>query len=152
MTPSYRLPNPPSFARPSELAEGNDLPPITGEGFAGRFRGGPHPQSQPMGNPQLGANDGYWGSNNPPNGAGWPPVVFLPGQNVAGMDSGQANNPNGFAYGVVGFNDKLTVTDRHAYWDTGSQLTGTTYKPGGMPNTYNDPLQNPPGLYVVPVS
>jgi len=73
LAPSYRLPNPVSFARPCEPSEGNDVPPVTGNGFAGRFRGGPHPGSQPMGDPQLGANDGAWGSNNPPNGPGYPP-------------------------------------------------------------------------------
>ena len=47
--------------------------------------------------------------------------------------------------GIQGFNDKLTVKDRHAYWDTGYQRTGVQgYPPAGSPNTYNDPLGQPP--------
>src|SRR5260370_17520638 len=47
-------------------------------------------------------------------------------------------------YGGIGFNDKLTVKDRHAYWDTGNQKTGTDAVPHGLPNTYNDPKNFPP--------
>lgn len=47
--------------------------------------------------------------------------------------------------GIQGFSDKLTVKDRHAYWDTGYQRTGVTgFAPAGIPNTYNDPLSQPP--------
>ena len=43
-----------------------------------------------------------------------------------------AKRGNGFSpdhphYGTSGFNDKLTVKDRHAYWDTGNQKTGTDW-------------------------
>ena len=47
--------------------------------------------------------------------------------------------------GIQGFNDLLTVKDRHAYWDTGNQKTGLTFEPASAnPNTYNNPLQQPP--------
>lgn len=47
--------------------------------------------------------------------------------------------------GIQGFNDKLTVKDRHAYWDTGYQRTGLQgFPPAGSPNTYNDPVNQPP--------
>ena len=148
LAPSYRLPNPASFARPCEPSEGNDVPPVTGNGFAGRFRGGPHPGSQPMGDPQLGSNDGAWGSNNPPNGPGYPPkstqtTAWSEGdQNWAGEPGREQFN----RYGLQGFNDKLWIADRHAFWDTGRQLEGVTTSPPGTnaPNTYNDPLINPP--------
>lgn len=48
-------------------------------------------------------------------------------------------------YGIQGFNDRLTVKDRHAYWDTGNQKTGLTFDPASAPpNTYNNPLEQPP--------
>jgi len=47
--------------------------------------------------------------------------------------------------GIQGFNDKLTVKDRHAYWDQGNQRTGITFNPASAnPNTYNNPVQEPP--------
>ena len=53
--------------------------------------------------------------------------------------------PSFWRGGIQGFNDKLTVKDRHAYWDAGSQRTGTTFTPAtANPNTYNDPMQSPP--------
>ena len=53
--------------------------------------------------------------------------------------------PSYWRGGIQGFNDKLTVKDRHAYWDTGYQRTGVQgYPPAGSPNTYNDPLNQPP--------
>ena len=54
-------------------------------------------------------------------------------------------NPKHPDKGINGFNDKLTVKDRHAYWDTGYQRTGTEFSAAGAPpNTYNNPLQEPP--------
>jgi hypothetical protein len=47
-------------------------------------------------------------------------------------------------YGTSGFNDKLTVKDRHGYWDTGNQKTGLDVGTYGMPNTYNNPRGQPP--------
>src|SRR5215472_4209268 len=47
--------------------------------------------------------------------------------------------------GIQGFNDKLTVKDRHAFWDTGHQVQGTDFTPASSPpNTYNNPKQAPP--------
>ena len=47
--------------------------------------------------------------------------------------------------GTLGFNDKLTVKDRGAYWDTGNQKTGTDpWASGGIPNSRNNPLDEPP--------
>lgn len=58
-----------------------------------------------------------------------------------GPDERQSFRRNGF----IGFNDKLTVKDRHAYWDTGYQRTGTSFLPeSAPPGTYNNPLQQPP--------
>jgi len=134
LAPSYRLPNPVSFAQPGGPSEGNNLPPITGKQFVkDRAVPGPHPSTQPMGG-QLGDNDGYWGSNNRPNYAGHPP-------HVSALGWGQESDVR---WGIQGFNDKLTVKDRHAFWDTGRQVMGTTFKPGGMPNSYNDPLVHGP--------
>jgi len=42
-------------------------------------------------------------------------------------------------------NDALIVRDRHAYWDTGNQKTGTDpWSSGGPPNSRNNPLEAPP--------
>ena len=47
--------------------------------------------------------------------------------------------------GIQGFSDKLTVKDRHAYWDTGNQRTGTSFSAAGAPpSTYNNPMEEPP--------
>lgn len=63
---------------------------------------------------------------------------------VSGVpDQQQSFRRNGF----IGFNDKLTVKDRHAYWDTGNQKTGTGFADGwagALPNTGNDPRLQPP--------
>jgi hypothetical protein len=48
-------------------------------------------------------------------------------------------------YGTLGFNDKLTVKDRHAYWDTGNQRSGTEFVASSSnPNAYNNPRIEPP--------
>ena len=55
------------------------------------------------------------------------------------------SRPSWWRGGIQGFNDRLTVKDRHAYWDTGYQRTGVQgFPPAGSPNTYNDPLHQPP--------
>ena len=47
--------------------------------------------------------------------------------------------------GIQGFSDKLTAKDRHAYWDGGHQVQGTDFSPASSPpNTYNNPLIEPP--------
>jgi len=88
-------------------------------------------------------NDGWFGAD--PRAPKITRPVFLPGDNVAGLDAGTGNNGNSFRGGLQGFNDKLTVTDRHAYWDAGSQRTGLTFAPEtANPNTYNNPLTEAP--------
>jgi len=53
--------------------------------------------------------------------------------------------PSFWRGGIQGFNDKLTVKDRHAAWYTGHQRQGTDFVPASSPpNTYNNPLQEPP--------
>ena len=48
-------------------------------------------------------------------------------------------------FGNEGFNDRLTVKDRHVYWDTGNQKTGTSFTAASStPNAYNNPLEQPP--------
>jgi len=92
----------------------------------------------------LGEFDGLLGAD-PRVGKIQPRPFFLPGDAPAGMDSGTANNGDSYRGGLQGFNDKLTVTDRHAYWDTGSQRTGLAFDAAGAPpNAYNNPLQEPP--------
>jgi hypothetical protein len=135
LTPGYRL-SPVSFARQSSHAQGNDLPAVTGHpGFDDyRMRPAPSPPSQVV-DGQLGANDGTWGSNNPPNFQQPPPHVSV-------LGDGQETFRR---YALQGFNDKLRVVDRHAFWDTGHQLTGTDFIAGSAPpNTYNDPKQHGP--------
>jgi hypothetical protein len=75
-----------------------------------------------------------------------PVPVFLPGDDPAGMDSGTGNNSPSFWRGFLqGFNDRLTVKDRHAYWDTGYQRTGIEgFPPAGSPNAYNSAAIWPP--------
>lgn len=66
------------------------------------------------------------------------------GRDIGG-DPRAHGRPSWWRGGIQGFNDRLTVKDRHAYWDTGYQRTGTTgYAPAGSPNTYNDPMSQPP--------
>ena len=135
----------PSFAPPNSHAIGNDLPPYVGDPYT-TFKGGPHPPTQPMGNPQLGGNDGFWGSNNDPNDAGYPPLSTHTDAWTEGLWFDQSpDHQSDKRYGLQGFNDKLWVADRHAYWDTGNQTTGLEgFPPAGSPNTYNDPLKNKP--------
>ena len=119
-------------------ALGNNLPPITGFDAHG-FQPGPSPSRYMGGQGQLGEFDGYIGAD--PRAPKITRPYFLPGDTPAGMDSGTANNaPSWWRAGIQGFNDQLTVKDRHAYWDTGTQRTGIEgFGPAGSPNTYNDP-------------
>ena len=129
------------FPAPAGNAAGNNLPPVTGTPF-GPYAPGPARQGFIGG--QLGAYDGFVGAD--PRAPRITRPVFLPGNEPAGMDSGTANNaPSWWRAGIQGFSDKLTVKDRHAYWDTGHQRTGNTgFHPAGSPNTYNDPMGQPP--------
>jgi len=123
-------------------AAGNNLPSYTGP-VDPRFRPGPGPNAT---GGQLGAFDGFSGSDERaapmqpyPTSRKWRAW----GEGQQGED-GNPGHQSFRRYGVIGFNDKLTVKDRHAYWDTGNQKTGTDAVPHGLPNTYNDPKNFPP--------
>lgn len=140
-----RLAPGPGFARPTYRTYGNNLPADSGLWPPEQDRPGPGPASPGyvIGGVAGAGNDGFWGTD--PRSAPIIRPVFLPGQNVAGMDSGTANNNNSYRGGIQGFNDRLTVRDRHAYWSTGTQLEGTDFTAASSPpNTYNNPLQEPP--------
>lgn len=119
------------FPQATERAYGNQLPGITG---APPREAGPAP--------------GYWHvagqAGAPSRHAGADPRAprTSPRPHVSVLGDGQETDRR---YAIQGFNDKLTVRDRHAYWDAGHQRTGTTFDPataGG--NAYNNPLQQPP--------
>ena len=131
------------FPKPSAPALGNQLPGNTGAPW-GAYRPGPGGTALGSGG-QLGGNDGLTGTD-PRVGRIQPRPVFLPGQNPVNSDTGMASERESFwRGGIQGFNDQLTVKDRHAYWDTGNQKTGLEgFYPAGSPNTYNDPVENPP--------
>ena len=127
---------------PGEAAQGNPLPPITGtpDPFAPR---GPAAQGV-IGGQLGGVGDGTYGTD--PAAPMITAPAFLPGDDPAGMDSGTRNNEGPWRGGIQGFNDKLTVRDRHAFWWRGeAQRTGIQgFPPSGSPNTYNNPLQEGP--------
>ena len=129
------------FPAVTERAAGNNLPGITG---SRAVPAGPAPGYWHVAG-QVGGYDGVTGAD-PRAPRISPRPVFLPGDDPAGMDSGTRNNaPSWWRGGLQGFNDKLTVKDRHAYWDTGHQRTGVTFDPASAPpNTYNNPVQQPP--------
>jgi hypothetical protein len=122
------------WARPSGHAAGNDLPPPTGDLGPG-YRPAPAPPGQ-IANGQLGANDGYLGAD-----PGRPKVS--PAPHVWAWGEGDPQDPDTgegrqsyWRGGIQGFSDKLTVKDRHAYWDPGrTRSPGTTDpgNPGDMP-------------------
>lgn len=129
--PGFRLPNPPSFARQTGRALGNDVPGNTGVWQPDPDRPGPGPAAS-LGQP---GNDGIFGADpRQPKISPAPRVAF--------------DGPEQCTYrrfGIQGFNDKLTTKDRHAYWDSGHQRSGLEFAaPGGMPNSYNNPLDEPP--------
>jgi hypothetical protein len=148
LTPSFRLPNPPSFGPVSGRFQGNNLPAQTGDSFD-TYVMKPGPGSPAPGyvaGGQLGANDGTWGSNNPPNNQFYPPRSTEFNNWDEGKAFDRSEGHQSFRrYGLQGFNDKLRVVDRHAFYDTGNQLTGLEgFPPAGSPNTYNNPLVNGP--------
>jgi hypothetical protein len=130
------------FAPAAANAAGNNLPGVTGA-LDRRFRRGPGPH---QGGQLGGTGDGQNGADpRAPKMSPWPTSRAW-----RAWSEGQEGEPPGEQRqsfrrnGTIGFNDKLTVKDRHAYWDTGNQKTGTDAVPHGLPNTYNDPLQFPP--------
>ena len=123
------------WARASGRALGNELPPITGRVTERPFAPGPAPRGQVVAG-QLGANDGSQGADpDVPKVQPWPKV------NAWGEgDPGDTEGTQSFRrFGLQGFNNKLTVTDRHAYWDAGNQRTANTPSiPGNPPNPVTD--------------
>jgi hypothetical protein len=124
-------------------AAGNNLPGITGA-IDQPFQPGPGPYS---GGQLGGIGDGSNGADprqekmQPyPSSDRWQAW----GQGQQGED-GSEGHQSFRRYGTQGFNDKLTVKDRHAYWDTGQQKTGTDLPAsGGRGNSYNNAKIQPP--------
>lgn len=122
------------WARPTRPALGNNVSPITGDPGPDP-RPGPAPPGVSTSGGQVGGiNDGFYGPD--------PGVPKVQPSHVSVLNEGQETY---IARGLSGFNDKLTVKDRHAYWDTGTQRTGTDFLPSSSPpGTYNNPVQEPP--------
>jgi hypothetical protein len=119
------------WARPSGPSAGNDLPAVTGN-LGPAYRPAPAPPGQ-VANGQLGANDGMIGAD-----PGQPVMSPAPRQWAWGEgDPGTSEGTQSFRrFGIQGFNDRLTVKDRHAYWDPGrTRSPGCTAvgNPGDMP-------------------
>ena len=125
------------WARPSGRSLGNQVPPVTGRVTEHPFGRGPAPRGQVIGG-QLGAQDGISGADpDRPKVSPWP-KADLPG-GAAQLDSSARGHPTFWRGGIQGFNDRLTVKDRHVYWDTGTQRTGNTPSvPGNPPNPITD--------------
>jgi hypothetical protein len=120
------LPGYPSFAPPTERLIGNGNPMWTGSDGNAAQVPGPHPPTQRLGG-NVGSYDGY-------SGADPARAKIQPHPHVTRLGREQESTWRG---GIAGFNDRLQVRDRHAYWDTGNQRSGLTGSPWGMPNTYN---------------
>jgi hypothetical protein len=133
------------FAPPTGPALGNDLPANTGYwargDAAGHQRPGPGPATYSLPGGDLGNYDGT-NAVDPRQPYRQPPGVQAWGEG----DPGTTEEHQSFRrFGIQGFNDKLTVKDRHAYWDTGHQRTGLTFNAASAnPNTYNNPAGVPP--------
>lgn len=117
------------WSRPAGHAAGNDLPPPTGD-LGPPHRPGPAPPGQVQGG-QLGAYDGYLGSDPSAAKVQPAPRVWAWGEG----DPGETPETQTYRrFGIQGFNDRMTVKDRHAYWDTGRSRTGSSPgNPGDMP-------------------
>src|SRR6185312_8060601 len=133
-----------SFAPVTGHAIGNDLPANTGYWAAadpaGHQRPGPAPASQPGPGGDLGNYDGQ--NSSDPRAPQLTRFAWAWGEGDPGTDE---DHQSFRRFGIQGFNDKLTVKDRHAYWDAGHQRTGLTFNPASAnPNTYNNPAEEPP--------
>jgi hypothetical protein len=119
------------LAAPVANAYGNNLPGITGR-LDSPFRPAPGPYT---GGQLGGIGDGATGEDpRDPRTHAFPRRVQLGEMQESFRREG-----------TLGHNDKLTVKDRHAYWDTGNQKTGTDrWSSGGPPNSRNNPLDEPP--------
>jgi hypothetical protein len=118
---------------------GNMLPGLTGMRFPP-----PQPGPGPAADGQVGVPNISLGAD--PRAAKMEPDPASPtwqawGQGQAGVtDATQSFR----RYGTLGFNDKMTVKDRHAYWDVGQQRTGLDFQVGNPNNSYNNPrLEDP---------
>src|SRR5215469_926670 len=122
------------WAAPAANALGNNLPPVTG---APDRLAQPGPGFPLGGGGQVGGTgDGQFGSD--PRSARRQPYPRIVRLTV--WQEAQHRQ-----FGNEGFNDRLTVKDRHVYWDTGTQKTGTTFVASGAnPNAYNNPREQPP--------
>ena len=119
---------------PAGNALGNNLPPITGA---------PDRPFQPGPGYPLGAGGQLGGTGDGNTGADPRAAKRQPYPRVVQLSVWQEAQHRQF--GTEGFNDALTVKDRHVYWDTGRQRSGTSFDPAGAaPNTYNNPRQQPP--------
>ena len=126
----------------------------SGGGNDGFF--GPDPRSPQMSPNRWSTWVGAWGEGDPGSAPGTSPATA--GYAAGAPEDGNASRLGRTWYsptahgrasywrgGIQGFNDKLTVKDRHVYWDTGHQRQGTNFTPASSPpNTYNNPIQEPP--------
>lgn len=116
------------FAPPTERLIGNSLPGWTGSPGNSRDRPAPHPRGQHSTGGNVGHNDGYSGAD--PSA----PPIQPRHRSVLGAEQENWNRP-----GIIGFNDRLQVRDRHVYWDRGRQRFGSTPSvPGNPPNPHTD--------------
>jgi hypothetical protein len=123
----------PGFAPPTEPKIGNDLPAWTGSHTGPVDRPGPGPSA----GGQTGDYDGYSGADpSRPKVSPDPssPRVGAWGEGDPGYDQAHQSFRR---YGIQGFNDRLQVRDRHAYYDRGMQRTGLAPSvPGTQPNNH----------------
>lgn len=153
-------------------AAGNNLPGITGPtdrpfgsapgywhvagqlGGVGDGSSGPDPRAPKISPSPDSSRRGAWGEGDVMRPGDGPPLPYGGSGAVVGWAgrTGMYGAPadggpqqSDLRYGIQGFSDRLTVKDRHAYYDTGHQRTGLTFDPASaIPNTYNNPLQQPP--------
>jgi hypothetical protein len=127
----------------------NQFPAVTGNARGNNLPGHTGPTDRP-----YRAAPGYWhvggqlgGVGDGSSGADPRAPQTSPHPHVPAWGEGRAlegDRQSWWRGALQGFNDQLTVKDRHAYWDTGNQKTGLDGVPHGMPNTYNDPIGQPP--------
>jgi hypothetical protein len=131
------------FPVPVANAAGNNLPGITGA-IDAPYRPSPGPytggQLGGIGYVRYGADPRAEKMQPYPSSDKW--AAWSPGQQG---EDGTEGHQSFRRYGTQGFNDKLTVKDRHGYWDAGNQKTGTDQPAsGGIGNSYNNPKIHPP--------
>ncbi|MDA8319061.1 MAG: hypothetical protein M0030_04495 [Actinomycetota bacterium] len=114
------------WAPPTGPAIGNDVPAKTGVWSSAPP--GPAPAGQVAAG-QLGGDDGVTGAD--------PRSLQTDPEHVSVLGVGQESWAR---YGIQGFNDQLTVKDRHGYWASGSSLNSDapTSPVGNPPNPLTD--------------